>query len=437
MPTKHEQILQYIKKLEIGNKISVRQVARFMKVSEGTAYRAIKEAEAQGLVQSIERVGTVRVQQTNRSNIEQLTFAEVVNIVDGHVLGGSAGLHKTLQRFVIGAMKLEAMMRYVESNSLLIVGNRDQAHLMSLKHGAAVLVTGGFDTTKEVKELADRFALPVISTSYDTFTVASLINRAIYDRMIKKEILLVEDIYARNQEPISLEIDHTISDFHEKVRTTGHARYPVLDKHKKVVGIITAKDVIDIQSDTLIEKVMTRQPITISPMSTLASAAHEMAWEGIELLPVVDDHKHLLGVLSRQDVIKSLQHMQKQPQIEETIQEACFEGFEEISLNRQKLLFQGSVTPQMVDHLGNLSVGILTSLMTEAGIRLLRRKQLGESSVQSFSLYLLKPIQLESKISIIPHILDAGRKQGKLEIEVLKEHQVMAKALLTAHIIEH
>src|SRR5688572_5330262 len=98
MATKHEQILNFIKGLEVGQKISVRQLSRDLKVSEGTAYRAIKEAELQGLVNTIERVGTVRVEKKQRSNIERLTFAEVVNIVDGQVLGGREGLHKTLNK---------------------------------------------------------------------------------------------------------------------------------------------------------------------------------------------------------------------------------------------------------------------------------------------------------------------------------------------------
>nr|MBS9408304.1 hypothetical protein [Streptococcus oralis] len=80
-------------------------------VSEGTAYRAIKDAENKGYVSTIERVGTIRIEQKKKENIEKLTYAEVVNIVDGQVLGGREGLHKTLNKFVIGAMKLEAMMR--------------------------------------------------------------------------------------------------------------------------------------------------------------------------------------------------------------------------------------------------------------------------------------------------------------------------------------
>lgn len=69
--------------------------------------------------------------------IDKLTFAEVVNIVDGEVIGGAKGLHKSLHKFVIGAMQLEAMKRYIDPDNLLIVGNRTQAHVYALGQGQA------------------------------------------------------------------------------------------------------------------------------------------------------------------------------------------------------------------------------------------------------------------------------------------------------------
>ena len=84
----------------------------------------LKKLKIKGYVSTIERVGTIRIEKKKKENIEKLTFAEVVNIVDGQVLGGRTGLHKTLNKFVIGAMKLDAMMRYTEAGNLLIVGNR-------------------------------------------------------------------------------------------------------------------------------------------------------------------------------------------------------------------------------------------------------------------------------------------------------------------------
>ena len=436
LSTKHEQILKYIEQLKVGEKISVRQVAKRLQVSDGTAYRAIKEAENQGLVQTIARVGTVRIEKKQRSNLEHLTFAEVVNVVNGTVLGGKNGLHKKLNRFVIGAMKLEAMVRYIRPGNLLIVGNRDQAHRISLERGAAVLITGGFPATDEVKRLADQLGLPVISSNYDTFTVASLINRAIYDHQIKKEILLVEDAFSAEAKPVSIRMDHTVADYYRKRRQTGYRRFPVVDHLNRVVGMVTNKDVQGFHSTERIERVMTKNPIVVLPKNSLASAAHELSWEGVELLPVVNEKNELIGVLSRQDVVQSLQAMYKQPEIGETLQELSYRGFKEVVNEEGESYFCGKVTPQMTDSLGTLSVGVLTSLISETASRLLRRLNHGNLTVQEITLYVIKLIQLESTITIVPRILEMGRKQTKLEIEVRKDQQVVAKALLTAQMIK-
>ena len=52
--------------------------------------------------------------------------------------------------------------------------------------GASVMITGGFEASAQVKELADSKDIPLISSSYDTFTIATMINQAIHDRLIKR-----------------------------------------------------------------------------------------------------------------------------------------------------------------------------------------------------------------------------------------------------------
>ena len=82
MATKHDLILEYIESLPVGNRISVRSIAKELSVSEGTAYRAIKDAENVGLVSTIQRVGTIRIERKLKKHIERLTFGEVVRIID-------------------------------------------------------------------------------------------------------------------------------------------------------------------------------------------------------------------------------------------------------------------------------------------------------------------------------------------------------------------
>jgi predicted transcriptional regulator len=437
LATKHEQILQYIDELPVGEKISVRQIAKAMNVSEGTAYRAIKDAENKGYVSTIERVGTIRIERKKKENIEKLTFAEVVNIVDGQVLGGRAGLHKTLNKFVIGAMKLEAMMRYTEAGNLLIVGNRTQAHELALKEGAAVLITGGFDAEEHVKKLADSLQMPVISTSYDTFTVATMINRAIYDQLIKKEIILVEDILIPLTDTRYLKTTDKASQWHQFNQETMHSRYPVIDQNMKIQGIVTAKDIVGHSPDTLIEKVMTKNPMSVGGKTSVASAAHMMVWEGIELLPVADESNRLTGIISRQDVLKALQMIQRQPQMGETIDDIVTN---QINLMRGKTkgddVYSCEVTPQMTNHIGTISYGVFTTLVAEAANRVLRGHKKGDLVVENLTIYFIKPVQIESVLEIYPKVLEVGRKFGKVDVEVFSEGTLVGKAMMACQLID-
>jgi len=437
LATKHEQILKYIDELPVGEKISVRQIAKALHVSEGTAYRAIKEAENQGYVSSIERVGTIRIERKKKENIEKLTFAEVVNIVDGQVLGGKSGLHKTLNKFVIGAMKLDAMMRYTEAGNLLIVGNRTQAHEHALKAGAAVLITGGFDTEEHVKKLADELEMPVISSTYDTFTVATMINRAIYDQLIKKEILLVEDILTPVNETSFLASNDCVKKWHELNQETGHGRFPVVDENMKVQGIVTSKDIMGQEEDTLIEKVMTKNPMTVGDKMSVASSAHMMVWEGIELLPVVNDNLVLQGIVSRQDVLKALQMSHRQPQVGETIDDTIT-GQLVMSESRGKgeEVYSYGVTPQMTNYLGTISTGVFTTIVTDSANRILKNYKRGDLVVENMTIYFIKPVQIDSTLDVQPRVLDVGRKFGKVDVEVFNQGKLVGKAMLTCQLLD-
>lgn len=434
MATKHELILRYIKELAVGEKISVRQVARELSVSDGTAYRAIKEAENRKLVTTIERVGTIRIEKKKRENIERLTFAEVLKIVDGQILGGGAGLHKTLTKFVIGAMQLDDMMRYIDAGNLLIVGNRMKAHKTSLLAGAAVLVTGGFDTTDEVKALADELELPIISTSYDTFTVATMLNRAIYDQLIEKEILLAVDILTPLSETVVMSVKDSVGDFNKINKKTGHLGYPVTDTNGKLVGIITSRDIIGKPDEERIEKVMTRNPITVTENTSVATAGHNMIWEGIDLLPVVTETGSFIGIISREDVLKAFQTVQRQPQQAETIDDIVKNQISIVP--GDSLAIEFTVIPQLTNQFGSLSYGAMTTLLTEAGNRVIKIQKRGESVPENMTLYFLKHVQLGTLVRVEPRILQMSRRFVKVDFDIFAEDDLVAKAMIMYQLFE-
>lgn len=434
--TKHESILTYIESLKTGTKISVRKIAQTMNVSEGTAYRAIKEAENRGIVSTRERIGTVRVERKQRQNIDKLTFAEVVGIVEGDVLGGASGLQKTLHKFVIGAMQQDAMVRYIEPGSLLIVGNRHKAHSVALEVGAGVLVTGGFGTSDDIVRMADELELPIISSSYDTFTVASMINRAIYDRLIKKKIMLVEDIIRSDSPVYTLKGSSTVTDWRLLSDETGNSRFPVLDDRGRVIGVITSKDIIGAVPEQTMDKLMSRNLLTVSPHTSIASAAHMMIWEGIEILPVMDENRKLINVITRSDVLKAMQYIQKQPQNGDTFEHLIWSEFEEVRDEQDFLFYRGTITPQMTNHLGTVSEGILTTLMSQAAYHAIQDVKKGDMVMDNLSAYFLKPVQIDSSIQIRPKIIEMSRKFSKVDVEIYHAGNLVGKSLVTAQMID-
>lgn len=434
MTTKHEQIIRHMTSLRIGSKISVRQIARDLHVSDGTAYRAIKEAENRGIVSTVERVGTIRIEQKEKENIEQLTFAEVINIVDGQVLGGRDGLYKTLNKFLIGAMELEAMKKYTEPDSLMIVGNRMEVHELALNEGVAVLITGGFDTDERIKQLADEKELPIISTSYDTFTVAEIINRAIYDQLIKKDIIFVSDIFTPLEKRLYLYTTDTVETFLTRNKETDLARFPVVNDQIRLQGIVTLNDVLGKDRNHPINRVMTKNPLVVQQQTSVAYVAHMMIWEGIEVVPVVNQVNELEGLVSRQDVLKALQQIQRQPQVGDTIDDIIASNME--VLPDKELMFETVIIPQMMSQLGTLSNGVFTALITEASRRLLLHLKKGDLVVESLTIYFITPVQIESQLVIKPQLLEAGHTYAKMDVEIFHDKQLVGKGMLTGQIID-
>lgn len=430
--TKHSRIIEYIRSLKGGDRISVRTVAEDMGVSEGTAYRAIKTAETEGLVSLIPRVGTIRLHTEGEKDIEKLTFAEVLNIVEGNILSGGEGLHKYLNNFIIGAMTADVAEKYLENNNLLIAGNREEMFDLALKNNCAVLITGGFDCSRDIKNKANAKKLPVMNCSYDTFTVAALINKAINSRMVRKDIVLIEDILAEN--PYTLNIGDNVGDWRQLVQDTSHTRYPVVDDDGKLVGIISAKDVAGHSSGCSIKSLMTPKPVTVGSKVSVAYAAHIMVWEGIEMLPVLENGQ-LIGIVSRQDVIRALQHKKHQPQVGKTMEESLID----ILSTDEKgdcIKFKSCVDPIMLNSIGTGSWGALVMMISLAAGAAVRRTKGCECFINTFTVYYSRPVQMRDPIEISVRITELGRNSCNMEASIEKEGLAVMKAMMTASYIK-
>ena len=239
---------------------------------------------------------------------------------------------------------------------------------------------------------------------------------------------------SRLEETAVLRNDNTIADFHKQNMRTTHGAFPVVTPQNKLVGMVTSKDVIGREEPEAIDKVMTKNPIAASMKTSVASASHRMIWEGIDLLPVINDDGFLQGVISRQDVLKALQMAQRQPQHGETIDDLVKNEMR--VMGDEDIIVEFTVTPQMTNQFGAISYGAFTTLLSEVGSFALKRRKRGDAVAENMTIYFIKPIQMESVLTVRPRILDMSRKFVKMDFEVFNGTILVGKAMMMFQLLE-
>jgi acetoin utilization protein AcuB len=124
--------------------------------------------------------------------------------------------------------------------------------------------------------------------------------------------------------PITIKKDFPVSEAQNKMRKEFVHRFPVVDDHGKLIGIVTEKDLLyaspspattlDVYemsyllSKLTVGRVMTSEVITIEANAPIEEAAKVMSDNNIGGLPVMEDGK-LVGIITESDVFKAFIEM--------------------------------------------------------------------------------------------------------------------------------
>jgi CBS domain-containing protein len=129
---------------------------------------------------------------------------------------------------------------------------------------------------------------------------------------------------------VHVEIPGNRDDVLKILKRTGISGVPVI-KHKKIVGIITRKDLLRKPEETQLGLLMTAKPFTIAPDANVSEAARILVTKKIRRLPVVEDG-HLLGLLSVADLIHAIAQKKIKDEIKDTYTSQTFALWEETPL---------------------------------------------------------------------------------------------------------
>jgi len=140
--------------------------------------------------------------------------------------------------------------------------------------------------------------------------------------------MLVKDYMT--SDVVNVDIPGNRDDVLKILKRTGISGVPVL-KNKKLVGIITRKDLLRKPEETQLGLLMTSKPITIEPDTDIREAAKLLVTHRIRRLPVVEDNK-LAGLLSVADLIHAIAQMKIKEEIKDTYTSTTFALWEDTPL---------------------------------------------------------------------------------------------------------
>ncbi|CAI9407604.1 CBS domain-containing protein [Nocardioides sp. T2.26MG-1] len=134
--------------------------------------------------------------------------------------------------------------------------------------------------------------------------------------------MLVQDLMT--PEPMTVRPSTTVKEALSRLAQYGITCMPVVDGSGRLQGVVSEADLIrDIVAPDpraqerpvsvepvfpprTVEEVYTRHPVSVRMQDDLARAVDVMTSTAVKSLPVVDDEGHLVGVVSRSDVVQVL-----------------------------------------------------------------------------------------------------------------------------------
>ena len=142
-----------------------------------------------------------------------------------------------------------------------------------------------------------------------------LSNTSLETRNIINQLLKYPDSSAGSlmtTEYESLKINLTVSQAVNKIRKDGPEKETinicyVLDPQRKLLGIVTLKDLLFADPEQLIGDIMTEQVVSVNTLDDQEDVARDFQKYDFTAMPVVDSENRLVGIITVDDIVDILQ----------------------------------------------------------------------------------------------------------------------------------
>ncbi len=169
-------------------------------------------------------------------------YSNIISTLCGRLVTGNPHAYFVKGAVVIASSNREDLLDDSQTDDLAIVGNIAARQLICIEAGCSCLVVCGADgVDPEVEEAAREHQVVLITTKYDTFTVARLIHQS----MPVRQFMKTEDL-------VSFELDDYVDEVREVMKSVRHRDFPILDENRHYIGMVSRRLLLNMQKKRII-----------------------------------------------------------------------------------------------------------------------------------------------------------------------------------------
>ena len=170
------------------------------------------------------------------------SYKNILDTLDGIMVIGDEEDFFDDGEVVIATANPDLLEDYIHEGDMVVLGNRYESQLCAIEMNAGCLVVCmGSKVSLTIKKLADEHGCHVISTPYDTFTVARLLNQS-----------MPISYFMKSHNLITFNIKDRTEDIQGIMGKKRYRDFPILDKDEKYVGMISRRNLINAKKKQLI-----------------------------------------------------------------------------------------------------------------------------------------------------------------------------------------
>ena len=196
-------------------------------------------------------------------------YSNIIETLEGHLVIGDENAYFDQGKVLIAAANPDLMEYYIAPHDLVILGNRYESQLCAVEMGAdCIIVCEGAAVSMTIRKLAQERGCTVITTPYDTYTAARLINQS-----------MPISYFMKTENLITFEDGDFIDDIKDVMASKRHRDFPILDMDGKYRGMISRRNLLGARGKQLVLVDHNEKNQAVDGI------------ENAEILEIIDHHK--------------------------------------------------------------------------------------------------------------------------------------------------